>query len=254
MYKYGIVKALPKDIEDTREVEFIISSELKDRHGHRLLLNRWDLSNYNDNGVVGYQHNVWGADMCNEPNPDFMMGPGKAWKDGEYLLGSVKFEPKSINELSEKIFRKVLHGTLKSASVGLVETDEDKGYKDEKDGAYVLGGQELLEWSIVNIPANPDAVRKHFSTSTFDQALNYLDKILGDKYSSEELKEMKVKHVLEAMKGNFYDKKEEEIVRDVLSITAKDITPIVEFKEEENPAKKLEYVNEKMARSLYIIN
>ena len=172
MYKYGIVKALPKEVQETREVEFIISSETKDRAGHKLLVNRWDLVNYKDNGVVGYQHNVWGAGMCTDPDPDFMLGPGKAWKADNVLEGSVKFEPESINPLAEKIFQKVLHGTLKSASVGLVETNEDQSYTDEKDGAYVLGGQELVEWSIVNIPANPDAIRKHFVGSTFDQALN----------------------------------------------------------------------------------
>lgn len=237
MYKYGIVKALSKEVEDTREVDFIISSEIKDRSGHRLLLDRWDLSNYTSNGVVGYQHNVWGGGMCSDPDPDFMMGPGKAWKVDDFLLGSVKFEPESINPLAEKIFRKVLHGTLKSASVGLVETNEDKSFTDEKDGAYVLGGQELVEWSIVNIPANPDAIRKHFAGSTFDQALNYLDKVLGDKYSLKEMKEMKVCNILEAMKGNFHSKKEEEIVKDVL------------IEQDQNPAFKLAAINEKMARS-----
>jgi hypothetical protein len=237
MYKYGIVKALSKEVEETREVEFIISSEIKDRSGHRLLLDRWDLSNYTNNGVVGYQHNVWGAGMCSDPDPDFMMGPGKAWKADDVLLGSVKFEPESINPLAEKIFRKVLHGTLKSASVGLVETNEDKSFTDEKDGAYVLGGQELVEWSIVNIPANPDAIRKHFAGSTFDQALNYLDKVLGDKYSLAEMKEMKVGNILEAMKGNFHSKEEEESVKAVL------------IEQDQNPAFKLKTINEKMARS-----
>jgi hypothetical protein len=237
MYKYGIVKALPKDVEETREVPFIISSETKDRAGHRLLLNRWDLTNYQENGVVGYQHNVWGGDMCNAPDPDYMMGPGKAWIEGDYLLGMVKFEPESVNPLAEKIFQKVLHGTLKSASVGLLETNEDESFVDEKDGAYVLGGQELVEWSIVNIPANPDAIRKHFSSSTFDQALNYLDKVLGDKYSLEELKEMKVAHVLEAMKGNFYKPEEEKEVKQIL------------IEQDKNPAYRLNKLNEKMARS-----
>lgn len=237
MYKYGIVKALSKEVEETREVEFIISSEIKDRAGTRLLLDRWDLSNYNANGVVGYQHNVWGGGMCSDPDPDFMMGPGKAWKEDNLLLGSVKFEPESINPLAEKIFRKVLHGTLKSASVGFVETNEDKSFTDEKDGAFVFGGQELLEWSIVNIPANPDAIRKHFAGSTFDQALNYLDKVLGDKYSLEEMKEMKVCNILEAMKGNFHSKKEEEIIKDVL------------IEQDRNPAFKLATINGKMARS-----
>lgn len=237
MYKYGIVKALSKEVEDTREIDFIISSEIKDRVGHKLLLDRWDLSNYNANGVVGYQHNVWGGGMCNDPNPDYMLGPGKAWKEEGNLSGSVKFEPESINPLAEKIFRKVLHGTLKSASVGLVETNEDKSFTDEKDGAYVLGGQELVEWSIVNIPANPDAIRKHFAGSTFDQALNYLDKVLGDKYSLEEIWEMKVCNILEAMKGNFHKKETEEEVKQIL------------IEQDQNPAFKLTIINEKMARS-----
>lgn len=239
MYKYGLVKALPKDVEETREVEFIISSEAKDRYGDRLLIDRWDLKNYNSNGVVGYQHEVWGFGICNPPDPDYMMGPGKAWIEDKFLVGSVKFEPKNVNELAEKIFQKVLHGTLKAASVGVLETNKEDGYIDEKDGAYVFGGQELLEWSIVNIPANQEAIRRHF-TKNFDNALNYLDKVLGDKYSMEELKEMKVKHIIEAMKGNFHNEEEEEEVKDTLQKLGRG-----------NPANALKLYSEKMARGYF---
>ena len=218
MNKYGIVKALPKDLADiteSRTVEFVISTEAKDRYGDRLLIDRWNLNNYNTNGVVGYQHEVWGAGMCTPPDPDYMLGPGRAWIEGKQLIGAVTFEPEEVNPLAEKIFQKVLHGTLKAASVGLLETDQDKSYIDEVDGAKVFGGQELVEWSIVNIPANQEAVRRHF-TKNYDNALSYLDKVLGDKFSMEEVREMKVKHIIEALNGNFHFKEEEKEVKEDL--------------------------------------
>ena len=41
-------------------------------------------------------------------------------------MGEVKFETADINPQAEKIFRKVLNGTLKATSVGFLETGEGK--------------------------------------------------------------------------------------------------------------------------------
>jgi len=106
-YRYGELRKLKEDVEDTRTVEFVISDESKDRHGSILNMDGWEIDNFNRNGIVGYQHNVYGGDMCNAPDPDQVIGRGEAFREGDQLIGRVIFEPADINPLAEKIFRKV---------------------------------------------------------------------------------------------------------------------------------------------------
>lgn len=156
----------PADIEKTRTVQFVISTDAKDRHGTKLNMKGWNLDNFNRNPIVGYQHNVYGDNMCNAPNPDDVLGPARAWMEEGRLMGEVTFETADINPQAEKIFRKVLNGTLKATSVGFLEVGEGRMVPDKDEKGKVIGetyhfeGQELLEFSIVNIPSNPEATRK----------------------------------------------------------------------------------------------
>jgi HK97 family phage prohead protease len=159
----GELRAIPDDVEKTRTISFIISSEKKDAHGTVLSMDGWDLRRYKKNGIVGYQHDVYGDDMFKSPNPDSVIGTGKVYIEDKYLIGDVTFEPAEINPLAEKIFRKVLFGTLKATSVGFVPIEKGKYVSNDEDGGtYYYGKRELLEFSIVNIPSNPDAVRREF--------------------------------------------------------------------------------------------
>jgi len=145
------------DIEN-RTAEFVISDNTQDRHGTVLDMDGWDLSNYNRNGIVGYQHDVYGEDSA---NPDSVIGIGKAEvRDGK-LIGSVTFEPADVNPLAEKIFRKVQFGTLRATSVGFnpLEKGEFRKVEGSDNEIYHYGKRDLLEFSIVNIPSNPNAVR-----------------------------------------------------------------------------------------------
>ena len=71
-YLEGVIDRakFPKDIEETRTVQFVISTDSKDRHGTKLNMKNWQLDNFNRNPIVGYQHNVYGDNMCVPPNPD----------------------------------------------------------------------------------------------------------------------------------------------------------------------------------------
>ena len=116
-YSDGYIRSLTKDVEETRTVEFVISDGSKDRHGTVIPVDAWDLSDFNKNGIVGYHHNVYGGDLCNPPNPDDVIGTAQAYREDDKIIGSVKFEPADLNPMAEKVFRKILHGSLKAASV-----------------------------------------------------------------------------------------------------------------------------------------
>lgn len=167
----GVIdRDFPKDIEETRKVRFVISTDGKDRHRTVLNMKGWQLDNFNRNPIVGYQHNVYGDNMCVPPNPDDVLGPARAWVETvggrEVLMGEVTFEKAEINPQAEKVFRKVLNGTLRATSVGFLEVGQGKTVVEKDAAGKVVGetyhfeGQELLEFSIVNIPSNPEATRK----------------------------------------------------------------------------------------------
>lgn len=208
-------KSVKDNVEETREVQFVISTDTKDRHGEVINMKNWKLDSFNANPIVGYQHNVYGDNMCLAPNPDDVLGKSKAWLDTykgkDALIASLEFEPKEINPLAEKVFRKVLFGSLNAASVGILpigkgkfetKTDE-KGNVLEK--TYFYEGQELLEWSIVNIPANPDARAKSIKSHT-ESALVFVQRMLPD-FGMKDLRQMKVQDILDLIekKNNVED-------------------------------------------------
>lgn len=195
-YTFGHVRDMDdeqrKEAEETRTITFEISSGTKDRHGTVLNPKKWNLKNYRKNPIVGYQHELYGS-FFSDSNPDNVIGKSKVYLDGakEHLLADVTFEPEDINPLAEKIFKKIMFGTLRSASVGFIPDGEGKYGKDdeaegEKNQTYYYGGQELLEWSVVNIPSNPNANKRGTSK---EEALQFFDKaineLLGDNYDEK---------------------------------------------------------------------
>lgn len=206
-------KNVPKDVEETRTMDFIINVDVKDRHKDILDYDKWNLDNYNANPIVGYQHNVYGDNMCAPPNPDDVLGKGNARLDSyqgkRVLISSVTFEPKDINPTAEKVFRKVLFGSLKAASVGIIPTGRIRTEYTKNDKGEIVDqtnywpGQELLEWSIVNIPANQEAVRRSMKNHTL-AAIDFAARILQD-FSIKDLKGMKVQEILDAIEKRYPD-------------------------------------------------
>ena len=202
-YTQGQIRTFDREeVIRTRTVEFVISDSSRDRYGTVCNTRGWQLDNFNANGIVGYQHNVYG-DMCGAPNPDDVIGVGRAWVEGDQLIGSVTFEPAELNPLAEKIFQKVLHGTLKATSVGFMEKGIGKwGEGDEREygenATYYFEAQELLEFSIVNIPANANALKRSVREQSA-HALMYLRRATGMSFADVE--KMTVRDVMDMLEG-----------------------------------------------------
>jgi hypothetical protein len=215
-YAFGTIREFDRaKAEEDRTIEFIISSADRDRHRTVLNMKGWNLDNFNANPIVGYQHNVYGDNMCSGPNPDDVLGPGRAFLEGDKLIGAVTFETKDINPLAEKIFRKVLNGTLRATSVGFLEEGKGKyGEADQRQGSenetYYFAGQELLEFSIVNIPSNAKAVGRSFPHHT-EAALGYIMRFMPEEVSMNNVRTMTVQQVLDHIQGKVTEKQIEEI-------------------------------------------
>ena len=119
----------------------------------------WDLTRFNKNGVIGYQHKVYGS-WDGTDNPDNVIGKGYAYVEDKKLMVEITFEPADINPLAEKIYQKILFGSLRAVSVGFLPVGQGRFGEGKDSNTYYFAGQELLEVSVVNIPANPNALKK----------------------------------------------------------------------------------------------
>ena len=144
---YGVHVAEKK--YDGYDNVFIANSGQPDTIGDQVNADGMDLSRFNKNGVVMYQHNGYYSS-----DPDNIIAKGTVWKEGEALmLGISKWD---TNELATEVKRKVDEGFINAASIGFMVK---KGRYDEDAKIYHIEKAELLEVSVVNIPADPKAVK-----------------------------------------------------------------------------------------------
>lgn len=159
----AFVPEIRKKDTDTRTVTFVASDGSRDSAHTVLNQEGWDLRRFNANPIIGYNHEIYGA--WDTKDVDFVIGKGRAYVEDKKLLVDITFEPKEINELAEKVYQKILFGSLNAVSVGFLPIGKGAwGKDDEAPGeareTYYYAGQELLEISVVNIPSNSNATRK----------------------------------------------------------------------------------------------
>lgn len=150
----AVVRELSQEQIDNREAEFVISTEAVDSYGTVFKASGWDLTRYQQNPIVVYGHKV------NSDNPDMILGTSEVRLENNQLLAKVRFESQDVNPLAEKVWQKVKSGTLRMASIG-ANIEEwrwgDTTVGENNDVVYFTR-QQLLEWSIVPLGSNPDAL------------------------------------------------------------------------------------------------
>lgn len=156
----AFVRAISDKNKENREVEFVISTEAPDTYGTVFKISGWDLKRYENNPIVFYAHKTY------SDNPDMVIGTSTVRIEDNQLIAVARFEAADINPVAEKVFQKILAGTLRMASVG---ANPMKGHwGDEKLGEnrdlIYFDEQELLEWSIVPIGSNPEALKRETQT------------------------------------------------------------------------------------------
>ena len=199
--------------EETREpAEFILSTYARDSHHTVVNQSNWKLERYLANPVVGYQHQIWGGrGMCEGSDPDDLIGTSRVYltddpkREGKQMLvGIPKLEPREINERAEKVFRKVLFGSLKATSVGFAEAGKGQwGEEDEARGqrneTYYFHAQELFEWSLCHMGSNPETISRSLTTD-MRAAIAYL-KLQIPELSTRDVYTMTVRDILCELEG-----------------------------------------------------
>lgn len=146
--------------EEERWVDYVITNEAEDSYQTVFRADGWDYTRYDKNPVVLYMHDD------KTPDPDLVLGSSKVRTEGKDVIGRVFYEPAELNSLAEKVFRKSIRGTLRGASIRANIRDGHWGdeKRGEKPDVLYFTDQELLEFSIVPIPSNPDALRRNMQS------------------------------------------------------------------------------------------
>lgn len=136
---------------DARSVQFIISTGAVDRDGDTIDPGGWDLKSYQASGAI-----LWAHDASQPPIAE----PIAVWVEDNKLKAKCRFPEKEVYPFADTIYQLIKANVLRCTSVGFrpkawVETDRvnDWGWP-----ALDFKVQELLEFSIVSVPANPEAV------------------------------------------------------------------------------------------------
>lgn len=156
----AFVRAISDKNKENREIEFVISTEAPDTYGTVFKISGWDLKRYENNPIVFYAHKTY------SDNPDMVIGTSTVRIEDNQLIAVARFESAEINPVAEKVFQKIIAGTLRMASVGANPTKGhwgDEKLNENRDLIY-FDEQELLEWSVVPIGSNPEALKREAQT------------------------------------------------------------------------------------------
>ena len=134
--------------------EWTLSTFDLDRFGERVDPQGWDFSQYEKNPVVEWAHRYDIPAIGKMDNLTI---------DDDGLHGFVYFNSKEFDPFGWSIGERVKAGVIRAGSVGFrVLEIEIPSKEDSKDGTFLIfRKQELLEFSICNVPANPYALTEN---------------------------------------------------------------------------------------------
>jgi HK97 family phage prohead protease len=151
------------------DIVFVATDETFDRHGESIPMDSWDLSAYEaaPRLLVDHDHRV-----------EKIVGIADKIKvNSKRITFTPKFH--GLTQLSREVEAMVREGFLNTVSVGFIPHQAEKGEE--------YGRNELVEISLVTVPANPNAQRVK---SLLDEAEQDEQKNLVQKFFQEGMKEM----------------------------------------------------------------
>lgn len=176
-------------------MSFTITTAAVDRDNDTIDPKGWDLKNFQANPVV-----LWAHDYSQPP-------VGKAVNIEQTETGlkaDVEFLPRGMSQFADMVHDMCKDGFLNATSVGF----RGKGEKSkDREYGYDFKAQELLEFSIVPVPSNPEALiqrgLKNEQLQSYAKSLKeWSDGVLGEpapKLSQEQFDDLSVS-IAKAMK------------------------------------------------------
>ena len=143
------IHTVVKEVEgENRTLEFIGSNEFIDRDGEVISADGWDMKNYKKNPVILFAHDRRSPAVAKAT---------KVWVDGENLKFKVQFPEEGVYPFADTLFKLYKGGFMNATSVGFLPKEWVDG-DGVKSPRRKFTKQELLELSLVPVPANPTAL------------------------------------------------------------------------------------------------
>lgn len=143
----------------------MFSSATEDANG-RIVVQDWDLTRFEANPIVLWNHGEGGSRWSDSVEVDEYFPIGRASNvrvEKGKLLGDITLASEKANPLAERVFQALKEDVLNAVSVGWFPSDVRYEVHDDVE-VVVMSGNELIEISVVPIPANPEAVRASLFT------------------------------------------------------------------------------------------
>jgi len=188
---------------ERRIIQYKFTDATTDRYGDRITAKGVKLDKYKQNPIVLAFHNSWW----------FPVGASiKTWyeKSDDSVKGWVLFFDSNIDDsgFSESTFKFASTGAVKTGSIGFIPvagkvrkpTEEEKAEYGMTDWGYIYDEIELLEYSIVPLPANPSSmaepITKSFGRKDFDKTIARIESsgIFPEKQLKELIADLKTRN------------------------------------------------------------
>jgi HK97 family phage prohead protease len=139
-----------QETEDGLQIDFVISTPGVDRDQDTIAMEGWQLENYRKNPVI-----LWAHDSRQPPAAKSL----SEWIQDNKLKSTAQFTPKDLYPFGYMTGQMYQKGFLNAVSVGF-RSLEAKWAADDQNRPWGIDyfKQELLEYSCVPVPANPEAL------------------------------------------------------------------------------------------------
>ncbi|MER9768881.1 hypothetical protein NKJ09_22775 [Mesorhizobium sp. M0189] len=152
-------KSPPSWNKDTRSARFIMTSESVDRYRDIVVQAGLDIDRFLENpqGLLFHNSRSWPCGLWSDVTKVLSGRPKRT-------EGNLDFLPEGTDEDADRAARHVAAGSLRTVSIGFKPNWEDIDFilddDDDWTGGFRYNSSELLECSLVPIPAQPDALVK----------------------------------------------------------------------------------------------
>ena len=144
---YSFEKEVIASPVDGDALTYVMSDETVDRVGDVIEAKGWILDNFSKNPVALFGH-----------DHTFVVGH---WSNvrvqGGKLIGKLNLLPQGISERLDEVIAAVKAGVLRAVSVGFSSGHDS--IEPMKNGGVRFKSAELMECSLVSVPANPNALQ-----------------------------------------------------------------------------------------------
>lgn len=151
-----------KTVASDGGLEFVLSDDTVDRYGDIIDASGWVLSNFKKNPIALFGH-----------SSSFPIG---TWSDirveGKRLVAKLNLAKRGTSARLDELIGLVEQGILRAVSVGFRPIKSEPINPDRPYGPQKYVKQELLETSLVSVPANPAALALAKSLKISDETMS----------------------------------------------------------------------------------